>query len=814
MAERLPFIRGEFERTEVFQDPRGGGSTPSLPSRDPAKHRKHVLDQLDQIQKQVTSRAAGLRDEEASREVIAVQPAPGADLATSSLASKKEDVRVIGGDPTTHTVLLDAASPELAELRRKVEAFGDESKQTDTGRPKNEPLVAPIDRIALATLDDLAREPLDLLRDLGAQWLELVCRGGVYDEAGTAASRRQVDRQVKVVDSERGIAAEFVSPAAVAFYVKLDLSQLEMLLDRVDCVIEVGLARKEIRDWLYLERDAESVPKNVTVEAPEADAPAIVLLDTGIADWHPLLAKAVRSLGSVVPGIDSGVDVDGHGSQMAGVALHLDVGDAIAQGSVRSPHWLRAVKIITDDSKSSDESARALWPPMTVKAVEGVADLDVGRQVYAMAVTAALDAVEPTTWSQAIDQLAWNDGKGRLLIVSMGNADPISAALLDGYPQLNLVQPMEDPAQAWNCLTVGASTHRATMPPDDVWKEYAAVGTPSGISPHTSSRPLDSARTPNKPEVVLEGGNVAFDGMLPDATVPTLSALTAGYLRERPLASLSGTSEATARASHLAATIWRSAPDLEPATVRGLIVHAASWSETMNQQFEGLDDRLRICGYGIPETDIAIECTRERATVIVEDALPSCVVTHVPKDPPPKRPSTPKTKERIQRVSKLFRLPVPEQLLLDNPDNLVELRITLSYFAEIHTFRRTSFRGLDLRWDMQGPQESEAAFRYRVNKLVREQSDEVTKGKSFDWAIGPQRRQRGTVQSDRWRGPASMLAGDKLIAIMPRLGWWNERVAFREKQLPFSLIVTVRAAGLDVYTPISVAVGSAVEVMV
>ena len=59
-----------------------------------------------------------------------------------------------------------------------------------------------------------------------------------------------------------------------------------------------------------------------------------------------------------------------------------------------------------------------------------------------------------------------------------------------------------------------------------------------------------------------------------------------------------------------------------------------------------------------------------------------------------------------------------------------------------------------------------------------------------------------------------MLAGEKLIAVMPRLGWWNERAAFREKELPFSLIVTVEAEGLDIYTPISVALETAIEVTI
>jgi hypothetical protein len=147
-------------------------------------------------------------------------------------------------------------------------------------------------------------------------------------------------------------------------------------------------------------------------------------------------------------------------------------------------------------------------------------------------------------------------------------------------------------------------------------------------------------------------------------------------------------------------------------------------------------------------------------------------------------------------------------------DGDVELRVTLSYLAEVQTQRRRAFRGLDLRWDMQGPQEKEEAFRWRVNKRVRDDATEKHKSKSFKWEIGPDRRESGTVQSDRWVGPASMLAGSKLIAVMPVMGLWNQYVAFLTKELRFSLIVTVQATGLDIYNIIEVGLTPTIEVPV
>jgi hypothetical protein len=59
-----------------------------------------------------------------------------------------------------------------------------------------------------------------------------------------------------------------------------------------------------------------------------------------------------------------------------------------------------------------------------------------------------------------------------------------------------------------------------------------------------------------------------------------------------------------------------------------------------------------------------------------------------------------------------------------------------------------------------------------------------------------------------------MLAGSKLIAVMPVMGWWNQYVAFLTKELRFSLIVTVRATGLDIYNIIEVGLTPTVEVPV
>lgn len=477
---------------------------------------------------------------------------------------------------------------------------------------------------------------------------------------------------------------------------------------------------------------------------------------------------------------------------------------------------------------SSDENHEK-WPVLTTRAVHAAEHVDPrpGRgRAFVLAITRSmqsppLDGIAPTLWSHAVDQLAFRDGHGRLMIVSAGNARYEQwLALAEQHPQLQLSEKIHQPAQAPNALTVGAFTARVELPSSKVYAEARVVATkPNGISPFTSTG-LVGNEWSIKPDIVMEGGNLAISGTLTDAGVPTLSALTTSHRHTdgRPLGQLSMTSEAAARAGYLAARIWTLEPKLRPESVRGLMVHSASWSNAMLADFPGINDRLLACGYGVPNEQLASECARGIATIVVEDTMPNAVIDEEPKKAPPKRPTTKTTEPKVRRRVKLYRVPLPESLLTD-ADADAELRVTLSYFMEPNKFGRRTFHGLDLKWDMQGPQESEDEFLQRINVLKRPtgangKRTKVAATKSFVWDVGIQQRSRGTVQSDRWRGKMSSLVGDKLIAIVPVLGWWEQRPALRTQAMPFSLTVSVFGPGVYAAIKPRVEAASAVSIEV
>lgn len=129
VEDRLPLLRWRISSVDSHEAPqRGGGSPPTMPSLDPKAHRTRLIQQLDAIGEQVQARSGTARDELASREIIAVRPAPKTQLTADQLDDSRADARLVGVIPETGTVRLDVANSDLEDLRKKLEAFADDTK--------------------------------------------------------------------------------------------------------------------------------------------------------------------------------------------------------------------------------------------------------------------------------------------------------------------------------------------------------------------------------------------------------------------------------------------------------------------------------------------------------------------------------------------------------------------------------------------------------------------------------------------------------------------------------------------------------------
>jgi hypothetical protein len=783
-------------------------------------HQQQLLADLDALSERLRQQhALNPRDELATRELISVVPALGFELKDESLGDKRNDVRVVTQDPVSGAVLLDAPSADLPGLRRKVQDYG--AKKTKSGEPSHAPAVAPIEHIAVPTSEQagpLVRQ--SALAETTLRWFELRCRGGyLYPDDQREQSREQVIRQLERLHHREHL-QEFVTADSLVLFTRISLRLLKQLATAVDSIYEYDLAPPEVRDWLWSESRPVRSVQHFVLNPPKDGAPSIAILDTGIATQHPLLAPAILSAASVIPGDTSPEDghSHGHGTNMAGAALYGDLGAALDANTATARYWIESVRIHSEHYERTPDdvdAARQYRPAATKAAVDMIEAGDGGTprdRAYVLAITEeqTLERLA-TIWAQAIDQLAYAEGRGRLICVSAGNAAVNDISVVNGYPRAQLDERIENPSHAANALSIGAYTTKTRVPPDAVYENTHPVAPRDGVSPYTRAG-LSPTEVAIKPDVVLEGGNLAFDGALPGVGAETLSTLTTGReFLTRPLEVIFGTSEATARAGRLAAEIWRALPRARAETVRALMVQSARWTPMMERQFPVEDERFQLCGYGAPDEAFATGCAADRATIIFEDAVPNMLPSERPKKEPPKRPTTSTMEKSTERRMNLYRIPFPDDLLREYMNVGVELRVTLSYFAEpARSIDRRIYHGMRLDWDMQGPAEREQEFLARINKTDRPPKWRPTQG--FNWTIGPQRRNRGTVQSDRCFTRASALLGGRLLAVMPIYGWWKERTDRRFATMPFSVVISIVAPGIDIYTPISAAIAAEVPI--
>lgn len=235
-------------------------------------------------------------------------------------------------------------------------------------------------------------------------------------------------------------------------------------------------------------------------------------------------------------------------------------------------------------------------------------------RVFCMPITAAPDNPgEPTLWSAAVDALASgvdvassNTGiavlgrpdpdQARLFAISAGNVERLQA----DYRAACDSSGIEDPAHAWNALTVGAHTELTGAPQDPSFDGWSALASEGDISPFScTSLPFATRTWPVKPDICMEGGNVLTDGVKDfDDCHPLLSLRTTDTRNDLSLGSVNATSAATAQAARLAALAMVGYPSYWPETIRGLLSHAAEWTPLMRSQIDGAKGRAGKLGLG------------------------------------------------------------------------------------------------------------------------------------------------------------------------------------------------------------------------
>lgn len=557
-----------------------------------------------------------------------------------------------------------------------------------------------------------------------------------------------------------------------------------------------GLAPTEQAAW------ADNLLARTTYAPANAEVPYVCLLDTGVNRGHALLEHAMEPADARTVEPAWGVaDDENHGTGLAGLTLFGDLTDALAgAGPVDVPYRLEAVKLVPAPGGNVGDAvhhayvfAEAVFRPEAANAER--------RRIYASAISASdyRDRGRPSSWSAMVDTLASDTPEGganpRLFILAAGNADQGSWSQYPASLSTNLIH---DPGQAWNALTIGAYTGKVQLTVEEA-EELQPLALAGALSPHTSTSLTWDSAWPLKPEIVMEGGNVST-GPLGPATTTSLDLLTThNQPAARQFWTTNATSAASALAANIAANVMAKYPNLKPATIRGLLVHSAKWTSQMKQDHLGALNPtkqqylslIRQCGWGVPSLERALWSANNAVTLLIEEEL----------QPYKKDDGAVKTNHMHLHV-----IPWPKDVL-EGLDANVELRITLSYFIEPNPSARGAkskfhYPSHRLRFDVQRPQESLAAFVGRVNAASDEvdEDDDPSEPKDPNWYLGEKLRHKGSIHQDVWSGTAAELASRRHIAVYPGSGWWRTRPALGQFQrtAPYSLIVSIEAPTVEV----------------
>ena len=559
------------------------------------------------------------------------------------------------------------------------------------GFPDAEPFVIDVELWPLARGDDIVR-----MRHAFETWLD--------------------GRNGEVLDSVR-------QPYLTIYRIRCSSPVADDLLRHRD-VRTVDLPPRIGLEQVLVRTDVQQLDE---VPDPPPDAPGIVVLDSGLAAGHPILAPAVGDAQSFLAGVPP-ADEHGHGTFVSGIALYDDVAECL-----RNRRFVPELRLFS--GRILDHQNRA-DPGLIENQVERAVRYFVehygcrvfnlsygdhnkpylGRHVSGFAVT--LDAL-----SRELDVL---------FVVPTGNYEGDDDGPVDWHAEypgylLGDTATLLDPAPALNALTVGSlARHERNerWPNDPAYRPVARTDQPSPFTRHGPS-----VNRAIKPDLVDYGGNMMVNvraGGGPVAGRQGVGELSTShdFAAGRPFSEDSGTSFSVPRVAHAAASVLAELPEASVDLCRALLVAHARTPGPCIDLFAGDKDTLReVTGYGLVDRSALYRSLEDCVTLWAEESIEN-------------------------HRHHFYEIPVPEDLW-EGGRRVRELTVALAYRPNIRTtridyrasavsFKLVNANGLDeiARWFNAAVDQDDAA-------RIRERSS----GRSIPETI----RSRGTVQASTWR---------------------------------------------------------------
>jgi hypothetical protein len=602
---------------------------------------------------------------------------------------------------------------------------------------------------------------------------------------------------LNIVDGHIPKSAEL--PDSFSCRVQISGKGLKDLVFNFAYIFDVSLP-DDVANFNKIETVSKVDNPDFQLEPPEANAPKVCVIDSGIQENHVLLKAAIDSYNSRswVPGeTDKTADYvgnGGHGTRVAGAVLY-------PKTIPRSNHekavcWLQNARVLNGNCKLPKQ---LFLPTLLGDIVEFYHPGQTGTKIFNHSITGVVPCRTQymSAWAAAIDNLTWN--KDILFIVASGNL-PLNGSIgstrlsVSNHLSANRLYPdyllenscrVANPAQSFQALTVGSvSPDSYNVPP------YFSISQKDKPSAFSCSG-LGIWET-IKPEVVEYGGDLVKDeGTPPNITFTknVCPELVRSTLKGGPAvaADTVGTSFAAPKVSHIAACLATELPDEKCLLYRALIVQSAQWPDwTLADDVEKLHV-VRQIGYGIPNLDRALGNSPNRITLITRgDRLIRARQAHV------------------------YQVKLPEELRTQGEAHEILVEVTLSYKAQPRRTRRNRRKYLStwLDWDCSKKGQDPERFLEKILNEYDAPEDSKEGEKGFRWNLAKRSqdgiikgvsRSAGTLQKDWTVVKSFELTEAFCIAVVGHEGWNNDPNA----EVPYSLVVSFEAVGVNIpiYAP-------------
>ncbi len=683
-------------------------------------------------------------------------------VRTSGVVPEEEWERaglaVLGHD-ATDAVVLFANDAELKEFQARLTAFAAERKAGQKS-PSYNLLIASIEEFGPLKPEDRIGSAL---REEGFDRAESFADGRHFNvdvelwDVGTQIERGgRADRMTEEIGGAGGeISDRYIGLTFSALRVRGTGAVVRRLLN--DPLVRlVDLPPQPDLDVAPL-LDA-TIEDLETVEPPDADAPLVAILDTGVNSAHPLLEPVVIDR-AASPATLGPNDIFGHGSRVSGIAAYGDVRNCLENRSFQSSVRILSGKVVNDQGNFDDRLLIATQINEIVRAFHAR-----GCRIFNLSIGDRLSQYKGGRvgqWTAVLDELARE--LDVLFVIAAGNFLHRPATHPEehhtGYPGylLNGSNRIFEPATAASALTVGAVAHAAAVPASAGsnvgLRPIAEVGEPA---PFTCAGP--GVNRGIKPDLCDDGGNILYDGAAQNlARIPESEVFTTShdYLRNL-FTTARGTSCAAPLVTHKAALVLGAFPKASANLIRAFLANSARIPEPSLQRLQNVPGEkvLSVCGYGIANAETAATSDENRVVLYAEGEMPMDWF-YVYEVPIPAEYAQTKGKRHIAVT-----------LAFDPPTR----HSRLAYLGVEMSFRL--IRGKSVEW---------VRDHYRKREEKTEGKAEKLGGKyDCDFDIGSTIRERGTLQRGIFTmtaNPSDEYGNTYLLVVRCERQWFSDEFA-------------------------------------